>query len=112
MSPRPFLFAVAAAAAAVGSNAATVTPAMASESGITVPHQDLNLATEAGLAALDRRIARAAGQVCGTAYIMELKFAADVAACRADVIASAQEQRDALVGGQRYAAVRVVRAAN
>ncbi len=112
MSPRPFLFAVAAAAAAIGSTAAAISPALASESGILVPHDDLNLGSEAGLAALDRRIARAARSVCGSAYILELRFAADVAACRADVVARAQEQRDTLIGGQRYAALRVVRAAN
>ena len=112
MSPRPFLFAVAAAAAAIGSTAATVSPALAAESGIMVPHQDLNLGTAAGRAALDGRIQRAATRICGSALINELKFAAEVAACRADVVATAQEQRDALIGGQRYAAVRVVRAAN
>ena len=112
MSPRPFLFAVAAVAVALGTTAATVSPSFAAESGVVIEHADLNLANAAGRAVLDARIERAARLVCGTAFINELDIAAGVEACSRDVIASARRQRDAILGGGSYASLRLVRAAN
>ena len=109
MSPRPFLFAVAAAAVALGTTAATVSPAFAAERGVLVQYEDLNLDSAAGRAVLDRRLDRASARVCGTAFINELDIAAGVNACRAATIAAAREQ---LSGARSYASVRVVRAAN
>ncbi len=109
MSPRPFLFAVAAVAMAAGATTATVSPARAEAGQVLVRHDDLNLASAAGRAVLEARLERAARQVCGTAFINELDIAAGVAACRADAIAGAREQ---LRAGESYAALRAVRAAN
>ena len=111
MSPRPFLFAVAAVAVALGTTAATVSPAYATESGVLVSYEDLNLNSAAGRAALEARINRAATRVCGTANILELDIAAGVNACREDAIAAAREQLRS-ASGERHAALSVVRAAN
>lgn len=114
MQFRPFILAAAVAAAGLSTFAA-VGPAIAAEAGVAVQHEDLNLSTAAGRAVLDRRIDRAARLVCGTALTIELELAGEVNSCRADVIASTRARRDALVGGQSYAELRVtrtVRAAN
>ena len=110
MKPRQFLFAVAAAAVALGTTTATTQPAFAADSGVLVSYEDLNLNSAAGRAVLEARIDRAARLVCGTAYINELDIAAGVDACRADTIAAARQQLEQQ-SGQRYAAVRIVRAA-
>ena len=114
MQVRPFILAAAVAAAGLSTFTA-IGPAMASESGVSVQHADLNLASAAGRAALDRRIERAARRVCGTALPIELDLAAEVDACRADVLAEAHAQRDAILGGIELAELRVrrsVRSAN
>jgi UrcA family protein len=111
MSPRPFLFAVAAVAVALGTTAATVSPSFAADRGVLVEHEDLNLASAAGRAVLDARIERAARLVCGTAFINELDIAAGVDACLRDVLGEARRQRDAILGGG-YASLRLARAAS
>jgi UrcA family protein len=114
MQVRPFILAAAVAAAGL-STLTAVGPAMASDSGVTVQHADLNLASAAGRAALDRRIDRAARQVCGTALTVELDLAAEINDCRSDVMAQARAHRDALVSGIELAELRVsrtVRSAN
>ncbi len=108
MQFRPFILAAAVAAAGLSTFTA-VGPAIASDSGVAVQHADLNLASAAGRATLDRRIDRAARQVCGTALTIELDLAAEVNACRSDVIAGARAQRDALIGGIEVAELRVAR---
>ena len=110
MQIRPFILAVAAAAAGLSTFTA-ISPALAAESGVLVQYEDLNLASAAGRAALEARLDRAASQVCGTAFINELDIAAGVNACREDSIAVAREQLRA-VAGERTASLRVVRAAN
>jgi UrcA family protein len=110
MSPRPILFAVAAMAVALGTTAATVSPALAAEAGVEVHYRDLNLNSAAGRAVLERRLERAARIVCGTAFINELDIAAEVNACRTATIAEARGQLPS--AGESYAALRVVRAAN
>jgi UrcA family protein len=109
MSPRPFLFAVAAVAAAVGATSATVGPAFAADGRVLVQYEDLNLESAAGRAVLERRLDRAARSVCGTANIVELDIAAGVNACREGTIAAARQQ---LRSAETYAALRAVRAAN
>ena len=108
MSPRPFLFAVAAVAVALGATTATVSPAFAAATEVLVQHEDLNLGSAAGRTVLEARLDRAARRVCGTAFINELDIAAGVEACRADAIAAARQQ----LRGDSLAALRVVRAAN
>lgn len=57
--------------AAMIAAAATATPAMAEQGeSVVVSYNDLNLTTPAGLAALDRRIDRAAMRVCGISRYM------------------------------------------
>ncbi len=59
------------AALAAAMIAATATPAMAEQGeSVVVSYNDLNLTTPAGLAALDRRIDRAAMRVCGISRYM------------------------------------------
>jgi UrcA family protein len=82
--------------------AATLTLATASPAGATdivvapeavtvrVSHADLNLASEAGRARLERRIAGAARGICGTSHPADLRMSALVGACRADAITSAR----------------------
>jgi UrcA family protein len=113
MSVRSSILAVAAIAAGFATIGLGAAPAVAGQlDAVMVRHQDLNLANSAGQAALDRRIAAAARRVCGDYLLVELKWNEMSRLCRQEVIASAASQRDALVGGQRYAAVRVSRAAN
>jgi UrcA family protein len=108
MQVRPFILAAAVAAAGLSTFTA-VGPALASGGGIAVQHDDLNLSSPTGRAVLDRRIDRAARQVCGTALTIELELAGDVNACRAEVVGAARAQRDALIAGDRYAELRVHR---
>ena len=53
------------AALALGLAAAPVTARSDTQAMIAVPYADLNLSSEEGRAALDRRLARAAREVCG-----------------------------------------------
>jgi UrcA family protein len=113
MSVRSSVLAVAAVAAGLATVSFAAVPAAAGQlDAVEVQYQDLNLANDAGRAALDSRISAAARQVCGDYMPTELKWREMARACQRDVIASAAPQRNALVGGQRYAALRVSRAAN
>ena len=109
----------AAAVAALALNLATVAPALAqSAPSVAVTYQDLNLASAAGREILDRRIANAAGQLCGAYTAVELTWAAAVLECREQTIADTQPQRDAALRhgtvqiSSADRAVRVSRAAN
>ncbi len=59
-----------------------------------VQHKDLDLRTEAGAQALDRRIWRAVVEVCGSASDFDLKGKNNVRQCRNDtrLLASAQAE--------------------
>ena len=113
MFVRPIL-AAAAVTAALATTALAAGPVAAQtvSSSLPVAVSDLNLATSAGRQTLDGRIAYAARQLCGDYSHLELKWAAMSRSCQAEVIAATQPQRDALVGGQRFASLRVSRAAN
>lgn len=112
MFVRPIL-AAAAVAAALAATSLAAGPAVAqSITTLPVAVSDLNLATTAGRQTLDGRIAYAARQLCGDYSHLELKWNAMSRSCQAEVIAAARPQRDALVGGQRFASIRVSRAAN
>ena len=113
MSVRSSILAVAAVAAGLATVSLGAAPAVAGElEAVEVQYQDLNLAHASGQAALDRRISAAARQVCGECLTIELKWRDMARACQNDVIAQTAPQRNALVSGQRYAALRVSRAAN
>ena len=112
MFVRPILAAAAVTAALAATGLAAVPAVAQSISSLPVAVSDLNLATNAGRETLDGRIAYAARQLCGDYSHLELKWAAMSRSCQAEVIASAQPQRNALVGGERFASLRVSRAAN
>jgi UrcA family protein len=105
--PHKTLFALAAAGAALLSTGLAVGPAAASDGigGLAVRHSDLNLASPSGRAALDRRIAFAADQLCGDAWTDILVMQRLARQCQDGVIAGARPQRDALLRGERLAAL-------
>jgi len=112
MSVRSSL-AVAAVAAGLATVAFAAAPAAAGElESVQVQYQDLNLSHASGRATLDRRISSAARRLCGDYMPIELKWRELSRACQQEVIASTAPQRDALLSGQSYAALRVSRAAN
>jgi UrcA family protein len=86
--------------AAFASGAATLaTPCSAEASDIhvtspsataRVSYADLNLANPAGRARLERRIADAARDLCGSHFALDLNRSELMRACRADAIASAR----------------------
>ena len=119
MSIRSTILAAAAVAATALSFGAT--PALAqSDQVIAVPYGDLNLASDNGVQTLDRRIANAAVQLCGTYSPREFRWFAASRDCQEETIAATQPQRDAAVGQLRGTVrvsslqpmVRVSRAAN
>ena len=113
MSVRSSILAVAAVAAGLATLSLGAAPAVAGQlETVEVKYQDLNLAHASGQAILDRRISAAARRVCGEFLNIELEWRQMSRACQNDVIASAAPQRNALISGQRYAALRVSRAAN
>jgi UrcA family protein len=81
------------AAAAIAMCAAT--PAAADP--LVVRHADLDLASPAGRAALDRRIARAVEAACGSYFQTSTEEQWDIAACRAGAFAHVRPIKDALV---------------
>ena len=64
---------------------------------VAVAHKDLDLRTEAGTKALDRRIWRAVVTVCGTAPDFDIAGKNDVRQCRRDTRALASAQADVVV---------------
>jgi UrcA family protein len=113
MSVRSSVLAVAAVAAGLATVAFAAAPAVAGElDSVQVQYQDLNLSHASGRAALDRRISAAARQLCGDYMPIELKWRELSRVCQQDVIATVAPQRNALLSGQSYAALRVSRAAN
>ena len=63
----------------------------------TVRYSDLDLATPAGVAKLDRRIDRAVAQLCGTAFPADLNGKAEVDRCRAETMKSVVDRREVLL---------------
>ncbi|KQZ72621.1 UrcA family protein [Sphingopyxis sp. Root214] len=64
---------------------------------VAVTHRDLDLRTEAGTKALDRRIWRAVVEVCGTAPDFDIAGKNDVRQCRRDTRSVASAQADVVV---------------
>jgi UrcA family protein len=64
---------------------------------VAVAHKDLDLRTEAGTKALDRRIWRAVVEVCGTAADFDIAGKNDVRQCRRDTKRVASAQADVVV---------------
>jgi UrcA family protein len=72
---------------------------------------DLDLASRDGQLQLDRRIARAAIEVCGTASPADLAGTNDVAACRADAVAKAKAASTQILAAAARGATIAVTAA-
>lgn len=93
------------AALAAGFLAAPAAYAQTAQS-LTVHHTDLRLDTGRGVAVLDRRIARAAREACGTVAAYDRSGREAIAACRAETVAQVTPQRDALVARATRMAAR------
>ena len=77
--------------------AIAATPAAASQGDRRVSYADLDLASPAGVAALDQRLERAVRQVCGSPWPVDLRGRRDIERCRAETRATVQARRsDAL----------------
>ena len=83
----------ALASSAQAQTFAMVDPALTETQMLDVRYDDLNLASARGVATLDRRIARAADTVCGTADIRDLNGSRMVKACKASAILGAGDAR-------------------
>jgi len=99
---------LALAAAAAASLAA---PAVAQGDSVTIGYGDLNLASQAGRAALNQRIDGAARQLCGESSPLELKRVALGRTCRAGVLADARAQLARVIVDDQFASITVSRAA-
>ena len=74
--------------------ALSATPVVAQVAhSVAVPYGDLNLGTQAGVAALDRRLDRAVERVCGDAPIQNLSAQRRIDQCREDTWKSIQDDR-------------------
>jgi len=81
-------FALAALASTLPSSAIA-----AGERSEKVPYGDLNLATEAGIAALDRRLDRAVERVCGDSQTRNPSAQRGIKRCHAETWQSIQDDR-------------------
>lgn len=75
----------------------TATPALAEPPAIatsTVQTADLDLSSQAGQRALDRRLSQAAKEVCGTASDVDIAGKNEVRRCRVETLASLSAERD------------------
>ncbi len=105
------LFALALIASAI-----TVTPTVAQAfEPVTVTSivrtADLDLSNDSGQRELDRRIVRAAREVCGGASNVDLEGGNAVRQCREDTIALATSQREQLLAAARTGSPIVVASA-
>ena len=90
---------ILAAAAVAACNLGLAAPALAQVApSIAVSYADLDLTDNQGRSTLDRRIANAAEQLCGSYQPIELSWAAAVRTCQSETIALTQPQRDAAMG--------------
>lgn len=72
---------------------------------------DLDLSSAAGQRALDRRIVRAAREVCGTVSDADLEGRNAARQCRAETIAAAESQRGQLLAAAKTGAPILVASA-
>jgi UrcA family protein len=87
--------------------AAATTPASADPPTITVRTADFDLATGAGVAALDRRIGRAIELICGAAAPADLDAQAAVEDCRAASWKEVSGARSTLLAAARAGSPRL-----
>lgn len=95
-------------------SSAFAAPAAAEPAMVTsvVQTADLDLSSDAGRRALDRRITRAAIEVCGAASDADLEGRNAVWQCRDDVIAKASVQREQLLAAAQAGRTIVLAARN
>lgn len=103
------LMILAATAAALVGQPVSAQPAPApAKASVAVAHRDLDLRTEAGAKALDRRIWRAVVEVCGDAPGYDIEGKNNVRQCRRDTRALASAQaKVAIAGALRDQAIQV-----
>ena len=75
-----------------------------------VKTSDLDLASESGQRALDRRLAQAAREVCGVPSDVDLVGQNKARECRSEAIAQASSERDALLAAAKRGAVIAITA--
>ncbi len=118
MFVRSTVLAAAAGAATLLTFGAAVPALAQTEASVEIFYGDLDLADLRGRDILDRRIANAAAQLCGSFRSIEMDWAAAVRACRSETIALTAPQRNAAVGRSgtvevaNASVLRVSRAAN
>lgn len=105
---------IALASALIASGAIGAAPAPAQPPGgeaniSLVRTADLDLGSEAGRKALDRRLAQAAREVCGTASDADVEGKNAVRKCRDETLANAKSQLDTIVAGRGVIAVSASR---
>jgi UrcA family protein len=106
-TPRPLAVAVALAALTV-TTLSVAAPASDATDSVKVRYSDLNLATDAGVGTLYRRIANAARLVCPDPYSRDLSVVAASEHCQADAIAKAVAE----VNNPRLALMHAARASH
>lgn len=100
------LILAALAAASTGQPASAQT--VPAHPSVAVQHRDLDLRSEAGVKALDRRIWRAVVAVCGTAPDYDIEGKNEVRECRRDTRRVASAQADlAIAGAARDRSIQV-----
>lgn len=94
------------------SSAFTLTPAVAQELvTATVATADLDLASDAGRKALERRVARAVVEVCGVVSPADLEGQNAVRACRVQTRALAEAEQGRLIAKAAKGSTIVIAAA-
>ena len=88
---------ILAALAAVSIGQPVSAQSVAANPSVAVAHKDLDLRTDAGAKALDRRIWRAVVEVCGTAPDYDIAGKNDVRHCRRDTKRVATAQADVVI---------------
>lgn len=93
-------------ALALVATATTITPTVAQASELDrvssiVQTADLDLSSDRGQRELDRRIARAAREVCGQVSDVDLAGQNDARKCVVDTVAGATSQREQLLAAAR-----------
>lgn len=95
------MFALAALGTFLCASTATAQSPGANDRSAVVAHADLNLASEAGLAELERRIGLAVRQVCGAASDADLKGRNEVRRCRSRTRALVSASRGKAIAAAR-----------
>jgi len=87
----------------------TATPALAEPVTATTVVQtaDLDLSSQAGRAALNKRLAQAAREVCGTAYDVDIEGKNDVRQCRVETLANLTAERDQRIAAASASPIQV-----